>query len=67
MVDKGKPKAEEGEGSPDVCMPQKKLAEEDLKELNLRTAEKVTTVPKPWQNLTIEDMQQMGLSTDSEH
>jgi hypothetical protein len=55
MMDKGKSKAEEGKGSPDVCMPQKKLAEEDLKELNLPTAEEVPTVPNR-ENLTAEDM-----------
>ena len=64
---KGKAKAseakpEEGEGSPEV--PQKKLTEEDLKELNLPTAEETPSVPK--QNLSVEDMQLMGLSTDSE-
>ena len=59
---KGKAKAEEGEGSPEV--PQKQLTEEDLKELNLPMAEEIPTVPK--QNLSAEDMQLMGLSPDSE-
>jgi hypothetical protein len=69
VMGKGKPKAkqgeakaEEGEGSPEV--PQKKLMEEDLKELNLPTADEISPVPKP--SHTAEDMQQMGLSTDSE-
>ena len=58
MMGKGKAKAEEGEGSPEV--PQKKLTEEDLKEMYVPTAEEIPTVPKQ-----SEDVQQMGLSTDS--
>jgi hypothetical protein len=61
-VEEGEANADEGDGSPEV--PQKQLTEEDLKELNLPTAEEIPTVPK--QSLTAEDMQQMGLSTDSE-
>jgi hypothetical protein len=47
-------------------VPQKHLTEEDIKELNLPTAEEVPTSTVPKQSLTAEDMQQMGLSTDSE-
>ncbi len=68
VMNKGKPKAEEGDASlpevPQPEVPQKQLTEEDIKELNLPTAEEIPTVPK--QSLTAEDMQQMGLSTDSE-
>ena len=61
VMGKGKHKAEEGDGSqPEV--PQKKLMDEDLKELNLPTDEDVPTVPQ--QNLTTEDIQQMALSTE---
>ena len=60
VMSKGKAKPEEGEGSPEV--PQKKLTE-DLKELNLPTAEETPTVPK--QKHSVENMQQMDI-TNSE-
>ena len=74
VMNKGIPKAEGGDGSqtdmlqkqvsegsqPEV--PQKQDTEEDIKELDLATAEEIPSVPQ--QNLTTEDIQKMALSTE---
>lgn len=74
VMNKGTPKAEEGDGSQaDVLqkqltegsqpeVPQKQLTEEDIKELDLPTAEETPSVPQ--QNLTTEDIQQLALSME---
>ena len=75
VMNKGTPKTEEGDGSkpntlhkqqlteglqPEVS--QKQLTEEDIKELDLTTAEEIPSVPQ--QNLTTEDIQQLALSME---
>ena len=75
VMNKGTPKAEEGDGSkPDTLhkqqltegsqpeVPQKQLTKEDIKELDLTTSEEIPSVPQ--QNLITEDIQQLALSIE---
>ena len=76
VMNKGTPKAEEGDGSQaetlqkqvtdidgsQLEVSQKQLTEEYIKEQDLTTSKEIPSVPQ--QNLTTEDIQQMNLSNE---